>query len=173
MKYVFLLLLATLALAAAAALLVPRGPQVTEQPAVEPAAADEAVLVGAADVGVCDEDEDKQTARLLDGIQGTIFVAGDLAYPEGSEQNFEKCYGPTWGRHKARTRPVPGNHEYEARNAGPYFEYFGDVAGPDGKGYYSYNLGSWHIVALNSNTDVERGSAQEAWLRSDLAANPA
>jgi hypothetical protein len=82
------------------------------------------------------------------------------------------CYQSSWGRHKARTRPVPGNHEYMAAAAGPYYAYYGAVAGPAGRGYYSYNLGTWHVIALNSNVAADASSEQIRWLRADLAANP-
>ena len=89
---------------------------------------------------------------------------------------FANCYDPTWGRHKSRTRPAPGNHEYLTSGATGYFGYFGAAAGDPQKGYYSYDLGSWHIVVLNSNCCQGRrlwaGSPQETWLRPDLAAHP-
>src|SRR5205823_4448967 len=85
---------------------------------------------------------------------------------------YANCYEPTWGRFKARTRPVPGNHDYNAPGAAGYFGYFGAAAGDPAKGYYSYDLGAWHIIALNSNIAMDVGSAQEQWLRADLAAHP-
>ena len=103
-------------------------------------------------------------------------AVGDLAYPDGSKENFV-CYDKTWGRAKSRTRPAPGNHEFHAAGASPYFDYFGATAGDPKTGYYSYELGTWHIIVLNSECkDVggcEPGSPQEKWLRSDLAAHPA
>jgi Big-like domain-containing protein/calcineurin-like phosphoesterase family protein len=127
------------------------------------------VFVGAGDVADCSNDNDEATARLLDGIPGTVFAAGDNAYPNGTAADFATCYEPTWGRHKARTRPSPGNHEYNTPGAGPYYAYFGANAGPAGRGYYSYDLGDWHIISLNSNISMAAGSAQEQWLRADLA----
>ena len=109
------------------------------------------------------------TAALLDRLPGTVLALGDLVYPEGSAEDFRKCYEPTWGRHKERTRPTPGNHEYRSPDAAPYFAYWGERAGEPGKGYHSFDLGAWHIVALNSNVDARKGSAQERWLRADLA----
>jgi hypothetical protein len=129
-----------------------------------------AVLVGAGDIGFCGLLGDLATAALLDRIPGTVFTAGDNAYPEANAQYLEKCYGSTWGRHKARTHPAMGNHEYEHGEAEPdYFTYFGDRAGPPGRGYYSYELGAWHVVVMNSNIDASVGSPQERWLRDDLA----
>jgi acid phosphatase type 7 len=132
------------------------------------------VLVGAGDIASCDGKQGEATARLLDRIPGTVFTAGDHAYPRGTALEFIECYGLAWGRHRSRTRPAPGNHDYESSQAAPYFSYFGVNAGPAGRGYYSYNLGAWHIISLNSNTNATSwGTAQEDWLRLDLATNPA
>jgi acid phosphatase type 7 len=138
-----------------------------------PGRPDEAVLVGAGDIAVCESPGDELTALLLDRIPGTVFAAGDTAYPAGSRADFSNCYGPSWGRHKARTRPSVGNHEYETPGAAGYFAYFGDRAGPSGLGYYSYDLADWHIVVINSMLEHIDPIAQEAWLASDLAAHPA
>lgn len=128
-------------------------------------------LVGAGDIGMCGVSGPEATAGLLDGIPGTVFTAGDNAYFQGTERQFRECYDPSWGRHLARTRPSPGNHEYESPGAQPYFAYFGQNAGPAGLGYYSFNVAEWHIVSLNSNVPMALGSAQQAWLRDDLSAN--
>lgn len=137
------------------------------------------VMVGAGDITNCRRDEDEATARLLDDIQGTVFTIGDTAYPDGSPDQFRTCYDPTWGRHKLRTRPAVGNHEYHTPGASGYYTYFGLAASPldagclrDCKGYYSYDLGEWHIIVLNSEIDMAAGSEQEQWLRADLEANP-
>ncbi len=129
------------------------------------------ILAGAGDIADCNRADDEATAALLDRIPGTVFTAGDNAYPDGTLEQYRTCYDPTWGRHKARTRPTPGNHDYQTPDAPGYFAYFGSSAGNPGEGYYSYDLGAWHVVALNSNIPVDRGSAQERWLRADLAAN--
>ncbi|HTD70324.1 MAG TPA: Ig-like domain-containing protein, partial [Gemmatimonadales bacterium] len=126
------------------------------------------VLVGAGDIADCDA---QPTAALLDNIPGTVFTAGDNAYPDGTAADYASCYDPSWGRHKARTRPAPGNHDYNTSGATGYYAYFGALAGPAGRGYYSYDLGAWHIVSLNSNVSMSAGSAQETWLRADLAAS--
>ena len=131
-----------------------------------------AVLVGAADIANCEISTAPgaaATARVLDRIPGTVFTAGDHAYPSGSKKQFQECYDPTWGRHKARTRPSPGNHDYLTDHAAPYFEYFGERAGPDRRGYYSYELGAWHVVSLNSVIPADGRSPQLQWLRQDLA----
>ena len=130
------------------------------------------VLVGAGDIAGCTYSDDEATAKLLDGISGTVFTAGDNAYENGSPTDYSSCYGPTWGRHKDRTRPTIGNHEYNTPGAAGYFGYFGAAAGDASRGYYSYDLGAWHIIVLNSNLLMSAGSAQETWLRSDLAAHP-
>ena len=130
-----------------------------------------AVFVGAGDIGRCGSPGPEATALLLDRQPGTVFTLGDNAYPSGREQDYRDCYGPTWGRHRSRTRPVPGNHEYEQPGAAPYFAYFGSRAGTDGAGYYAYTLGAWRIFALNSELPVSAGSAQAVWLETELAAS--
>lgn len=140
-------------------------------PPVIPPAPDE-VFAGAGDIGWCGPDgRPTLTAALLDGIAGTVFTTGDNAYPSGSSEDFRNCYEPSWGRHKARTRPTPGNHDYQTPGALGYFAYFGANAGPPGLGYYSYTLGAWHIISLNSEISAFPGSPQIEWLRDDLAAN--
>jgi acid phosphatase type 7 len=126
------------------------------------------VLVGAGDIGFCGTPGAEATARVLDSLPGTVFTAGDNAYDTGSRAEFRACYAPTWGRHLSRTRPVAGNHEYGS-GAGGYFEYFGDRAGPSGAGYYSYTVGPWSVIGLNSEIPSAPGSAQILWLRSELA----
>jgi len=135
-----------------------------------------AVLVGAGDIADCKNLVGAEaTAKLLDLIPGTVMAVGDLAYPDGSKENFT-CYDKTWGRARSRTRPALGNHEFHAAGATPYFDYFGMAAGDPKTGYYSYELGPWHIIVLNSECkDVggcDSGSPQERWLRADLAAHP-
>jgi hypothetical protein len=125
------------------------------------------VLVGAGDISKCDNNNDEATAKLLDNSSGTVFTAGDNVYPSGSYTQFINCYHPTWGRHKSRTKPVPGNHEYDTSGAAGYFKYFNNMSS-----YYAYNLGDWRIYALNSEIDVSSTSAQVKWLKNDLAANP-
>jgi hypothetical protein len=131
-------------------------------------------LVGAGDIASCESSGDERTASLLDDIPGAIFTVGDNAYlSDGVEDPFPPCYGPSWGRHRGRTHPVPGNHEYEEGYIDAYFDYFGAAAGPRGKGYYSYRIGAWHIVALNSMLDASPDSRQGKWLADDLARNRA
>ena len=124
-------------------------------------------LVGAGDIATCDREEDELTAQLLDTIPGTVFTTGDNAYVNGSYSEYLSCYDPSWGRHKHRTKPVPGNHEYNTSGAAGYFQYFNNIPS-----YYAYNLGSWRIYALNSEIDASLSSPQVAWLVEDLEANP-
>jgi hypothetical protein len=135
------------------------------------------VLVGAGDIASCDDLRGADaTAKLLEKIPGTVFAVGDLAYPDGSDEQFASCYGPTWGRFKGRTRPAPGNHEYHSDGASGYVRYFGDAAGDPKKAYYSYDLGRWHIIALNSECfqvgGCTKDSEQGKWLEKDLAEHP-
>jgi acid phosphatase type 7 len=137
------------------------------------------MLIGAGDIAYCDEQyqDDEATAGILERYpQAYIFTAGDNQQDDGGWGKYDDCYGPSWGRFKARIRPSMGNHDYNTEDGAPYFAYFGDAAGEVGKGYYSYNVGSWHIVALNSNCPdgtCDPGSVQEQWLREDLAASKA
>jgi hypothetical protein len=131
------------------------------------------VLVGAGDISSCGSTGDEATANLLDGIPGTVFTAGDNAYESGSTTEYANCYNPTWGRFKSRTLPDPGNHEYNTAGGTGYYAYFGAAAGDPSKGYYSTNIGAWHIITLNGEVNHAAGSPQETWLRQDLAANPA
>lgn len=149
--------------------------QAAAQPAVTTTltSTDTVVLVGAGDIAECDSNGDEQTAALLDKIPGTVFTAGDNAYHDGAASEFSSCYAPSWGRFLSRTRPAPGNHDYNSSKARPYFSYYGARAGEAGVGYYSYNLGAWHIVSLNSEIPMKPGSPQEQWLRTDLAATQA
>jgi acid phosphatase type 7 len=135
------------------------------------------IIVAAGDIADCSSEGDEATAKLVGGIDGaTVLTLGDNAYPDGTAQDLRKCYEPSWGQFKERTRPSPGNHEYHTEGARGYFDYFGDAAGDPEEGYYSYDLGAWHIVALNSNCGEGEircgpGSAQVRWLEEDLAAN--
>jgi acid phosphatase type 7 len=146
------------------------------QPPAQPAGADP-ILVGAGDIADCaDLSGAEATAKLLDEIPGTVFTAGDNAYEGGTAEQFAKCYDPTWGRQKSRTRPSVGNHEFHSGGATPYFDYFGANAGDPSRGYYSYELGAWHIIVLNSECaevgGCQAGSVEEKWLRADLQAHP-
>ena len=142
------------------------------------------LLVGAGDIASCSDDGDLATALLLDAIfppgtpagAGKVVALGDNAYDDGTIAEYQNCYHPTWGRHKARTSPVPGNHEYHTPGASGYFGYFGSAAGNPVQGWYAYDLGDWRIYALNSECSeiggCDPGSAQNSWLRADLLGNP-
>jgi hypothetical protein len=174
---IFLFFLCLAALSGAAAQTPKK--QAVKAPTVAPKTnpASDPVLVGAGDISSCDDLAGAEaTAKLIDKIPGTVFAAGDLAYPDGSDEQFAKCYNPTWGRFKDRTRPSPGNHEYRRNGASGYANYFGAAAGDANKGYYSYDLGAWHIVVLNSECVAVGGcdaaSPQGQWLQQDLAKHP-
>lgn len=135
-------------------------------------------LLAAGDIAGCDTSGDSATASLLSLRAGTIAALGDNAYEDGTTQPYEHCYDPTWGPFKARTAPSPGNHEYNPPlNGSDYYAYFGAAAGDPTKGYYSYELGSWHVVVLNTNRNCgdvscSTASPQELWLKTDLLAQP-
>ena len=154
----------------------PPATKIFHEPRTEPPAF---TLVGAGDIASCvDLSGAEATARLIDNIPGTVFALGDLAYEQGTEAEFRDCYGPTWGRFKERTRPAPGNHEYSGSDGGGYFRYWGEQAGDPRKGYYSYDLGNWHVVVLNTNCKAKglggcgEGSPEETWLKRDLLDHP-
>lgn len=138
---------------------------------LNPMDADPVVLI-AGDVAQCNVRGAQLTADLIQKMpEATVLATGDLAYENGSLNDFARCYDPSWGKFKDRTWPAPGNHEYGTPGAAGYFAYFGNRAGAPDKGYYSVDIGRWHIVALNSNIDADADSAQVAWLRKDLAAH--
>lgn len=143
------------------------------------------MLIGAGDIAKCGSQlrNAEATAKLLDDAfgadsadQGTVFTLGDTAYARGTAREFADCYATTWGRHKQRTRPAVGNHEYKTKGAKPYYDYFGAAAGDPAKGYYSYELGSWRVVVLNTNCrqagGCGPGSPQYRWLERELKQNP-
>jgi calcineurin-like phosphoesterase family protein len=156
------LLLAIFTLLISAGIATPRGQDKTDQ----------VVFVGAGDIANCELPDGGAgavaTGRLIDSIPGTVFTAGDHAYPTGTADQFRDCYEPRWGKVKSRTRPSPGNHDLLTSNGKPYFDYFGEAAGPDRRGFYSYELGKWHIVSLNSAIPADNKSKQLEWLRKDL-----
>jgi hypothetical protein len=133
----------------------------------------EAVLLAAGDVAACTRGS-FLTARLLDSLAGEIILPGDAAYASPNDPNpYRTCFDSTWGRHKARIHPVLGNHDTESRVMRRYFDYFGAAAGSWPRGYYSFDVGAWHVLALNSTIDMRRGSRQAKWVAADLAAHPA
>jgi hypothetical protein len=171
--------------------------QASDIPPPPPTTADDPVIAAAGDIA-CDPSDgsfnvglgttnachQSKTAALLSNISGldAVLPLGDLQYENGALAKFGLSYGPSWGNSKSITHPAVGNHEYQTSGAGGYFDYFDGVgnangsAGPRGKGYYSYDLGSWHLIALNSNCSAvggcASGSPEETWLRADLGAHP-
>jgi len=134
------------------------------------------VLLGAGDIADCSRSGHTQTEAVLAQHFGTVMTLGDNAYPNGSAADYQNCYGSSWGRQRARTRPSAGNHEYGTSNASGYFGYFGAAAGSPGQGWYAYDADTWRVIVLNSNCgDVggcSRNSAQGAWLQAELTAQP-
>src|SRR5467141_4184615 len=131
-----------------------------------------ALLIGAGDIARCDRTNDEATGLLLDNYPGaTVFTAGDNINGNATLTNFNNCYGPSWGRNKARTRPAVGNNDYKTANAAGFNQYFGAAGGDLGKYYYSYDLGAWHVMVLNDQITMTAGSPQEQWLRAELLAN--
>jgi hypothetical protein len=156
-------------------------PTPTPTPIPTPVPSLTAYLVGAGDIADCTSvgadggAHGEATARLIDRMpEAFVFTAGDNAYFSGTAAEYNNCYKPRWGRHMSRTYPSPGNHDgYEnGTNGMPYFDYFaGRPSGDRGAGFYSYTLGNWHIVSMNSNAPVGQGSEQWNWLDRDLEAN--
>ena len=140
------------------------------------ATADSVVLLAAGDIGDCNEPGDEATAELLaQHPDATIAALGDMAYQHGSASDYERCFEPTWGPYKDRIRPTPGNHDYGTKGAAGYFGYFGDAAGDPDEGWYSYDLGHWHVVSLNSECrrvgGCDPNDPQATWLVADLRRN--
>jgi hypothetical protein len=155
----------------------PNPPSAPQRPSgsapVIAAAGDIACPLGDAPLGACHQGS---TAQLLSLLRpDAVLPLGDDQYETGALDAFRSSYAPTWGRFNAIVRPVPGNHEYLTRDAAGYYAYFGARAGNPAGGYYSYDIGAWHLIALNSNCEFvpcAPGSPQERWLRADLAAHP-
>lgn len=134
-------------------------------------------LLATGDVGDCSVTEDTDTGNLVDTRSGLIALAGDVSQGlTGTLDEYVDCFDPPWGRHRYRIQPALGNHDYNGEGPTGYFSYFGAAAGDPDRGYYSYNYGAWHVVAINSNCDrvpggCDAGSPEEQWLRQDLAQN--
>ncbi len=131
-------------------------------------------LTTAGDIASCSSPGDEATADILDRLGGLVVPLGDTVYESGTPTEYANCYDPSWGRHLARSRPIVGDHEYDTPNAAGYYDYFGAAAGSPSEGYYSYDVGEWHVSALNSYC-YEVGTceaAMETWLEQDLEANP-
>jgi acid phosphatase type 7 len=147
-------------------------------PGLAPAAAP-AIAYAAGDIAYCAAPDarwsgaahtaDLLAARLAQEPAALVLALGDNAYPRGALADYQRCYDPTWGRFKARTRPAPGNREYRTPGAAGYFQYFGQAAGA---GYYRFQLGSWQLYSLDSNLQGAAQAAQLAWLKAELARHP-
>ncbi len=159
----------------------------------------DAVIVAAGDIACGAESagakcEQQATSDLVMAQHpDAVLVLGDNQYECGQYDDYVKYFDATWGRFKDLIRPAIGNHEYRTSDsvcpsappgAPGYWRYFGDRASPQEpgcrlkcKGYYSYDVGAWHIIALNSECShvggCDKGSPEEQWLQSDLAAHPA
>jgi hypothetical protein len=162
-------------------------PPVASAPASLVALTGASVLIGAGDIAACDSKGDEATARIVDSVlradsavkvHDEVFLLGDNAYPSGSASDYALCFTPSWGD-TARlimknVRPSPGNHEHLSNRAAPYYEYFGGRAGSSKKGYYSYDIGEWHVIVLNSEIVVNSGFSpeevkeQQDWLADDV-----
>lgn len=144
-----------------------------------------AVLIGAGDIGICGTQGDEKTAQLVDSVlkadsaekvETGVYTLGDNAYPAGLDRDFVRCFGSSWGDPKKRImklmRPAIGNHDYQSNRGAAYYRYFGSHAGARFQGYYSYDIGAWHVVALNSEIaavgPLSERKLQEDWLRKDL-----
>jgi Calcineurin-like phosphoesterase len=174
----------TVVLAAGCAGTPPAGDTIDPATTIAPATTTKAAgqqrsttVLAAGDIASCTTSGDEQTAALLDTLPGTVLTLRDTVYDDGSASQFARCYAPSWGRFRDRTYPAPGNHDYQTAGASGYYGFFGPRAGQPGNGWYSFNLGRWHLIALNSNCNAvggcQPGSEQERWLWADLAAHPA
>lgn len=156
----------------------PAEPSRTQSATPEPEATPEpvATLLAAGDIASCELEMDSATAALIAERDGVVATTGDHAYPAGNDATYVECYGQAWGAFLDRTRPTPGNHDLQDDGGAAYWRYFGERAGTPGEGWYSYEVGDWHVVALNSNCELipcGPGSPQYEWLVDDLAASDA
>jgi hypothetical protein len=176
----FLLLAAALVAAAIAVALLRPGapdPELTlpdlEELASALAEEGSETLLAVGDIGNCDGGGDEAVADLASRLEGEIVLLGDIAYPDGSAQDFDECFDPAWGGLRDRLHPVPGNHEYRTSGASAYFEYFGDEAGTPGEGWYAWDHGPWRLLAVNSVCGEAGGcgvhSPQVAWISEQLS----
>jgi hypothetical protein len=127
-------------------------------------------VLAAGDIGMCGRPAVAQVANLVASLEGELLLAGDIAYFQGTAEQFRDCFNPSWGQFRSRWHAAPGNHEYESPGAAPYFTYFGAAAGPAGLGYYAFTAGDWLILMLNSNVPTTTGSPQYEFVRAELQA---
>jgi hypothetical protein len=129
-------------------------------------------VIAVGDIGMCSEREAVQrTSDLVARLDGRLLLPGDLAYMNGAAHEFNECFDPAWGRFRNRWHPVPGNHEYGTPAAAGYLQYFGAVARPAGRMYYSLRIGEWLVLMIDSNDYARPGSAQYEFVRAELASN--
>lgn len=148
-----------------------------EPPSALPSPAEgEHALLATGDIASCGVDADDRVAELAGELPGTIALLGDLVYDTGTSANYRNCFDPAWGPLRSRIRPAVGNHDYVGDSTADYFAYFGPPAGEPGRGWYTYDLGAWHVIVLNSNCEevggCGPGSPQFAWLAGELNAHP-
>ena len=161
------------ATAVPAAVATPATADVAASATAAPAADEDAVLLAVGDIASCTTSDDEKVARLLRRRTAPVALLGDIVYPSGTPQQFRDCFDPAWGAMRDRLHPVPGNHEYQTRDAGGHFGYFGERAGRAGRGWYAFDLGEhWRVIALNSNCGAVGGctadSRQGRWLQRRL-----
>jgi len=183
---------AVICAAAACTPMVRLTPPPAAAPAAEVALSGASVMIGAGDIANCGSQLSFGTARLVDsvlradsiaGVNNAVFTLGDNAYASGSAVQFSTCFAKGWGdttkRIMAKLRPTPGNHDYYTRDASAYYAYFGAAAGTAGQGYYSYAVGTWHVIVINSEFIVNSGfpesvrKAQMDWVANELKTNKA
>jgi len=131
-------------------------------------------LAAVADIAICGQESDDQTAALISAWNAEVIIAGDANNEDGTIWQYQNCFEPSWGKYISRMHTVAGNHDYYSDPINNYYFYFGERAGEPGKGYYSFDLGEWHIVGLNSNCGYlpcGPSSEQVAWLKEDLITN--
>jgi hypothetical protein len=125
-------------------------------------------LLAVADIGMCGSAGTEAVAELVARLEGSLILAGDIAYLHGSVEDFARCFHPFWGRFSDRWFAVPGNHEYESAGAQPFFEYFGDAAGETRQGFFAFATGDWLVLMLNSMVSTARNSPQGEFVRQQL-----
>ena len=152
----------------------PNPSELPTQPPVIPAPGSASTSVNVVgDTGWCGSPALRPLSLLMERYEGDILLAGDLAYPSGTMEEFRNCFEPSFGRFKTRGRAAPGNHDYVASvSAQSYFDYFGDRSGPNRLGYYSFKLAEWTVLMLNTNVPLNRTSAQYAFVRTTMQQSP-
>ena len=171
-RFILILVAATVAvtlLACSESRRPPTGPSPIDDGTPQFPGGQTAIVGVVGDIGWCGSPGVAESARIAEGIDGQVLLAGDNAYMDGSIQDYLRCFDPIWGQFRRRWRPVPGNHDYFTPNAAGYFQYFGEAASrPGGRSFYAFHAGDWLVLMLNSNIDVRFGSEQYEFVRSEL-----